>query len=337
MRILLTSILCQSGLMTHVNDLARYLTREGVFVAIAFKKVNFLDCDAKQRILATLGEIPFLLYDRANELQEFVKESGCTLIHAHSHATFGEATEVSLSLDIPLVVTLHSVFPWHRRYQATLQAARQIIAVGPAQASSARGFRKRIVVIQNGIDTEFFLPKEVPERKSDQVNILWYGRVDGRLTRGLMALDRLVPFLPSTIKVSGLGAAHPKPKNIALLPWTDNPLPYLQQSQITFAHGRSLREAMSSGSIGMLLGHGYGGMVTDRRLKEEKLVLDAFPEYRLSRPRVSTLLANILQLAGHPNIEGLQKEARTLALKHFDIRNMGERVRQIYRDVLAAR
>lgn len=334
MRIVLTSILCQSGLMTHVHGLARHLATQGEYVAIAFKRTNYLDSSAQQGILTTLGEVPYLIYDTAAELRTFLLESGCTLVHAHSHATFDDATQVSLALDIPLVVTLHSVFPWHRRFRLTLQTARKIIAVGPAQARSARAFRARMVIIQNGIDTDFFRPNEELADKSDTVNVLWYGRVDGRLSRGLKVLDRLVPMLPSTINVTGLGIAHPPPRSFPMLPWTDNPLPHLQKSHITFAHGRSLREAMSCGSIGMLLGYGYGGRVTEARLKGG-LVLDAFPEYRLPRPRVHHLLHDILEIADHSNLAGLRKEARTIALENFDIKDMVDAVQAVYCDALA--
>lgn len=101
MRVLLTSILCRSGLMTHVNDLARYLAGRGIFAAIAFKRVNYLSDEGKQSILARLGEIPRLIYDSTEELERFIAEIKCTLIHAHSHATFQSAAEASVRMGIP--------------------------------------------------------------------------------------------------------------------------------------------------------------------------------------------------------------------------------------------
>ena len=88
MRVLLTSILCRSGLMTHVNDLARYLAGRGIFAAIAFKRVNYLSDEGKQSILARLGEIPRLIYDSTEELERFIAEIKCTLIRAHSPRLF---------------------------------------------------------------------------------------------------------------------------------------------------------------------------------------------------------------------------------------------------------
>lgn len=320
--------------MTHVHDLARYLTKQGDFVVLAFRRVNFLQESDQEVLLEALGDIPYVLYDTEAELRRLVLEHGCTLIHAHSHATFDDATEVALSLDIPLIVTLHSVFPWTRRYRTTLQAARRIIAVGQAQARSARSFSRRIVVIQNGVDTNYFRPRACAEPKNKVIHVLWYGRVDGRLARGLRVLDQIAPLLPPTIKIRALGISHPKPQRIPLLPWTNHPLPYLQESHITLAHGRSLREAMSSGSVGLLLGHGYGGRVTEERLTESGLVLDAFPEYSLPRPRACRLLREIVQLAEDPKLEGLRQEAREIALRHFDLKQMGDLIRALYCQVL---
>ncbi|MGI6652124.1 MAG: glycosyltransferase family 4 protein [Limnochordia bacterium] len=330
MRVLLTSILCRSGLMTHVNDLARYLAGRGIFAAIAFKRVNYLSDEGKQSILARLGEIPRLIYDSTEELERFIAEIKCTLIHAHSHATFQSAAEASVRMGIPLVVTLHSVYPWHRRFRAVLALANRIIAVGPAQAREARGFLGKTEVIQNGIDTQYFVPGQGGEPGSGQINVLWYGRVDGKLARGLGVLDQIAPLLPEDIKLVALGSARPQPKNIPLLPWTDDPRPFLQQSQITFGHSRSLREAMASGSIGILLGHGYGGMVTEERLIKENLVLDAFPEYRLAKPRPAVILQDLLTLAQRPDLAELRQGVRAVAEKYFALEEMGEKVVEAY-------
>lgn len=333
MRILITSILCQTGLMTHVQDLVNYLDSQGHFVAIAFQKVNYLNEVAEDRIFQNLGTIPYLVYDTQEELKRFFLQQNCHLIHAHSHATFEAATEISRCLEPPLVVTLHSVFPWKRIFKSTLQLAATIIAVGPAQARSARGFNHKIEIIQNGIDTKLFVPSKQLDASSKKFNVLWYGRVDGRLARGLRILDQMAPLLPSNIKITALGTADFQPVNIPAIPWVENPIPFLQQSQITFAHSRSLREAMSCGSIGMLIGYGYGGMVTEQRL-HNNLILDAFPEYPLPKPQPTAILNDLLQIVNSGDVENLRLSARMIAEKHFAIEDMGKQVLAIYRKVL---
>lgn len=332
----MTSILCHTGLMTHVQDLVDYLQSQDIFVAVAFKRLYYLDEQSEMRLLERLGTTPYLLYDTEEELKDFVLENKCNLIHAHSHATFESATEVSLQLQIPLIVTLHSVFPWHRFYQKTLQTATDIIAVGPAQASSARNFGHKIKIVANGIDTTTFVPSWESGAEGGVINVLWYGRVDGPLSRGLFALDGVVPQLPANIRLTALGSADFVPKHIPLLPWTDNPLPYLQQAQITFGHSRALREAMAAGSIGILLAHGYGGMVTEDWLQAGK-PMDAFREYRLPKPQTRKLLRDLLELVKRKDLIQLRHEARRLAEKYFDLAEMGRKTLEIYAQNLANR
>ena len=57
MRVLLTTILCHSGLMTHVRDLVRYLEGQGVEVAVAYKKGEFLSEGRRTTVVVTLVNI----------------------------------------------------------------------------------------------------------------------------------------------------------------------------------------------------------------------------------------------------------------------------------------
>ena len=329
MRVLLTSILCHTGMATHVQDLVNYLQQKGVFVAVAFKRVNFLAEQAERQLLSKLGGAPYLLYDTTDELLGFVVENKCGLIHGHSYATFETATKVSQELQTPLVVTLHSVFPWERFFHETLLTASGIIAVGPAQASSAKNFASKMVIIPNGIDTKAFVPSFETDSEDGAFRVLWYGRVDGRLSKGLHTLDGMAPLLPKQIKITALGSADFAPRNIPMLPWSDDPLPFLQQAHITFGHSRSLREAMAAGSVGMLLGYGYGGMITREWLQAGRAV-DAFREYRLPRPQTRRILHDIMELVNGGKLAEFRQEARRLAEQYFDIEDMGRRTLNFY-------
>ena len=74
-------------------------------------------------------------------------------------------------------------------------------------------------------------------------------------------------------------------------------------------------------------------MVTEQRLVEDDLVLDAFPAYRLKRPRVRELLHDILTIT-QLDLEKLRLEARFLAERHFDLEDMGAKIGKMYRMVL---
>lgn len=339
MKVLITSILCQSGLMTHVHDLIDYLDSQGVEVVIGYKKVDFMDGAAAQKQLSTLEGTPYCVYDSDSQLKQFARAQAVDLIHAHSYVTFTAATNISVSLDIPLVITLHSVYPWQLFYQKSLNQASQIIAVGAAQARSAVMYQDKIKIIENGIDTEKFILADINNNaanKTRTINVLWYGRVDGKLSRGIKILDRLASELPSNIKLEALGPTDYQPRNIKYYPWTDDPVPFLQKSQITLGHGRSLREAMACGCVGLLLGYGYGGLVTENHV-QQGLPLDAFPQYGFPRPRVQHILDDIIQLAKRDNLSELQNQARDIATKYFAIERMGRKVLTVYKRIIARR
>lgn len=334
MKILFTSILCQAGLMTHVRDLAGYLERQGVGVALAFQEPGFVAGEAKEELLAQLSPAqPCLLYQTREELREFALSQHCELIHAHSHATFKNAAAVGQELGIPLVVTLHSIYRWERRFKRELAAAERIIAVGPGQAQGVPSFRHKVELIPNGIDLKTFIPAE-EEDNSGKIRVLWYGRVHGSCSRGLRVLDQLAPELPPSLELSALGSADFIPRNIPLLPWTTNPVPHLQRAHLTFAQSRALREAMACGSVGILLGAGYGGRVTEKFLVEHDFTVDAFYRYHLPKPRYQILLSDLVALAEHPRLDALRREARSLAEQYFDLETMGRKTLAVYSSVL---
>jgi glycosyltransferase involved in cell wall biosynthesis len=328
MRVLMTSILCQSGLMTHVLDLIKYCQQNSVAVSAAFLKTDFASPEQAHAIKQRLGDTDIWEYEDDAELMQIAEAARCDLIHAHSYLTFNAARSASERLEIPLVVTLHSVYLWAPFYWSVLAGANRIIAVGPAQARFVGPWKDKTVIIPNGIDTTVFTPGD--ELADNPITVLWYGRVDGRLNRGLVALDQLAPGLPQHIRIAGLGQADVSVQNMPFTGWTDDPIKQLQASHITFAHGRSLREAMACGSVGMLVGHGYGGRVTRERLLNPNYAVDALPQYHLPRPRPEVLLRDILEIAESGELPTLRREAREIAQEFFSLELMGRRTLAVY-------
>lgn len=328
MKVLMTSILCRSGLMTHVHDLIQFCRRNSVMAAAAFQKTDFVTREQAEALKQHLGDIPIWEYERESELADIAAQAECDLIHAHSYLTFNAARAAAEQTGVPLILTLHSVYPWAAFFWDALSRAERIIAVGPAQARYTGPWRRKTVIIPNGVDITRFCPKQ--GRAGKEIKLLWYGRVNGRLSRGLAALDELAPQLPAFIKIEGLGEADIKLKNIVLKEWTEDPVSTLQESHITFAHGRSLREAMACGSAGMLIGHGYGGTITRQRLAQLNYVVDAFPQYHLPRPRPEEILRDILELIESGSLEAIRAEARHIAEEHFSLELMGRRTLEVY-------
>jgi glycosyltransferase involved in cell wall biosynthesis len=323
--------------MTHVADLIRYCLRNAIEVSAAFLKTEFVSETQAEALKRRLGGINIWDYQQDEELSEIAEAARCDLIHAHSFLTFKAALAASQRLQIPLVVTLHSVYLWAAFYWDVLAKAERIIAVGPAQARYLGPWAEKAVIIPNGIDTAVFRPgpESFGSNPGREIRVLWYGRVNGRLGRGLQVLDAAAPNLPSHICLAALGEADVQIKNITLQGWVDDPVPALQESHITFAHGRSLREAMACGSVGMLIGHGYGGMVTRAKLAELNYAVDAFPQYRLPRPNPADLVRDILQIANSGKLLALRKESRQIAEENFSLELMGSRTVEVYAAALA--
>jgi glycosyltransferase involved in cell wall biosynthesis len=338
-RILLTSILCKSGLMTHVLDLVRALGTRHVEVGLAFRTKNLKERLDYQEWLAGLGESPVFYYTTTDDLALLYRRYQPQLIHAHSPNCFHCSASVSMRYGLPLIITLHSTFPVEKWCPLTALVARWIIAVGPAQARVVPSFQNKTVIIPNGIDLERFRPKKHLFRR--RLRLCWFGRVHGEMAAGVEGLNRalaLVRAQGARLDAHFLGSAPQIPKDQFIdLGWLDDPVPSLQRSQIAFGHGRALREAMACGNIGFLVGAGYGGQVTGELLHSFQH-LDAFPEYRLPKASPELLAADILELLDNPqSMAGFQKEARQIALEHFGLRAMVDATLNLYEQALYGR
>ncbi len=332
MKVLMTSILCHSGLMTHVQDLLMYCKESSIQVGAAFLETEYVTPAEADELKQGLTGIEVWEYETEEELLEIVNEGDWDIIHAHSFLTFKAAAKAAAEAQIPLIVTLHSVFVWGAVYWDVLAEASSIIAVGPAQARYLGPWKRKTTVIPNGIDLSVFKPGDEPS--DGQISVLWYGRVDGRMSRGLKILDAMAPKLPAEITLRAVGQADVELKNIPITGWVKDPVEELQRSHITFAHGRSLREAMACGSIGMMLGHGYGGRVTRELLEELNYATDAFPQYHLPRPTPDALLHDILEITTSGQIEVLRRQARQIAEEFFGVKSMGRKTLSVYQEAL---
>lgn len=95
MRILLTSILCKSGLATHVWDLATQLTMKGIQVTIGLKINHLININKWNAWLVRLQDIPAYYYTNNQELSPLVKNIKPHIIHAHSTASFPSSLYVA--------------------------------------------------------------------------------------------------------------------------------------------------------------------------------------------------------------------------------------------------
>lgn len=334
MHILLTTIICRSGLLTHVWDLANGLSKQGIKVTVAIKYSQELPKKLFPPLLRKIQGTPYFFYSTTPKLLRLCAAHKVELIHAHSPATMTSSLNVARTLSIPLVVTLHSVDDWEKKYGNVLQNSSRIIAVGPSQAECVKTYHSKTHLIPNGVDLNYFKPNTEQEAP-DSLKILWFGRTHGSMTRGVKALDRAIGLLkeedyPITAKMVGTAQGY-IPQNMEHLGWIDDPLPYLQWGQLAFGHGRALREAIACGNVGFLIGCGYGGLISAEWFNKERAFLDAFPEYNLPPAEPRQIARDIKEVsAGPPTLSDLQKEARKIAENTFDLVDMIDRTVKVY-------
>lgn len=348
MRVLITSIPVRSGVFTHTRDLAKALSQEGVEVTLGLL--------ASSRVLGKMGikkgDIPFFtrdfspcpvfVFETCEQLYFFCRRKQVQLIHAQSTLTFEYSLKVSEKRGIPLVVTLHSVANWQALYPAVLQHAGAIIAVGPETAKSAgTALNAKVHTILNGVDTERYRPAENGPRAFPPLKIAWFGRTDGPAASGLGELDLAVGALKKKnmpIKACVIGhAAGTTAKNMSLLGWIRDPVTHLQNTTVVFGRGRALREAMSCGCIGFLLGEGYGGMVRGNWFNDEKkpALLSASPQHGYPPATSAAIFRDLENLCQqHKTIAALSREARQTALHHFGSEIMAKKTMAVYESLV---
>ncbi|NLM46865.1 MAG: glycosyltransferase family 4 protein [Firmicutes bacterium] len=351
MHVLLTTYLVRSGVLTHVWDLVQQLPMHGIDVTVAIlqqadKGSASEPGSGREKFSNLLGPISrgsYCFYRTADDLAAICRENKIELLHAHSRLVYPASQVAAKRLGIPLVLTLHGVFPWQKFYPSSLLQAQAIIAVGPAQAAGTEQVSEKVVIIPNGVDTQYFCPQpSAPWRQGEELHIIWFGRTNGASSRGVAVLDRAIYLLRSRglkIKATLIGrAADVCVHEFATLDWVSDPLPYLQSGHLAFGHGRSLREAMSCGNVGFLLGHGYGGQVEASWFTgDNSRPVSAIPEYNLPKPDAEVIAADIARFYYNEKLlEMARIEARRLALLYFDVQEMIRKTIAVYENCLAA-
>jgi glycosyltransferase involved in cell wall biosynthesis len=336
MRVLFVSSPVRGGVMTHLYDLAGQLPVFGIQTYLAFPKGQADEAQVKDLSALYLPEGKCLFYKNPKELITFAVKNQITILHVHSRLVLPDTVTVAQRLQIPLVFTIHGVFPWALYHASELRKATRLIAVGPAQADSAREFRDKVVTILNGVNITRFRPDPNQESKKNPLRILWYGRTRGHASRGAKAVDEAVAILRSRGKhieagLIGVAAGVATP-NLSRVGWLADPRPLLSRAHITFGHGRSIREAMACGSAGFLLAYGYGGRICKEWfLGENRPVLSAAREYILPEPNPDVISGVLEDLDDDRSLlSNYRKEARAISEQFFDVHEMTRKTKQVY-------
>lgn len=346
MRILLLSIIAKCGVFTHVRELVLYMKKLGVEPVLglihndkARSKFRLTEADINAMI-TSLNGLSYFLYDSEENLSEQISGLQIDLVHAHSPLVFAAALNVSQKLDIPLVITLHSTLNWCKLYPIVMKEAACIIAIGPEVAKSIGNvYKDKVQIIFNGIDIDYYKPGH-PNLSPGPLHIMWVGRTNGAAAKGAMYLARAICILkqngiPIEAKVVGY-AVGASTEGMEACGWVHDLLPYLHWSDIVFARGRALREAMACGNVGFMIGQGYGGLVAPKWfLNNKPPQLSGSLKHGCSKLRVSKIYKDILYFHKHRyQLDRARKTARKIAEENFDIRKMAAQTYSVYQKAI---
>jgi glycosyltransferase involved in cell wall biosynthesis len=345
MKVIITTIMVRSGVLTHVCDLANHLHAFGVQVGVAVIKSDkalrsFRLTEQEMFFLSAKfkSEVPVFFYADTKDLLDLCYSFGAQLLHAQSPLTFATSRAVARNLSIPLVVTLHGVLNWTKLYRETLSCAAGIIAVGPEAARFVGNeYTHKLTVIVNGVDLERFCPAQPDAVVDGPLRLMWFGRTNVPTSNGVTFLDRAVGELITqglSVEAGLLGyATKAETYYLKKYGWSDNPLPYLQQTQLVFGRGRALREAMACGCAGFLLGEGYGGLVSPDWFEDGRFTpLSASVKHGFRLPDEKVITSDILPLYHDRELlYRLRLEARSTAVRFFGVQRMVEATVSVYR------
>ncbi|AOY77502.1 glycosyltransferase family 4 protein [Clostridium formicaceticum] len=346
MEILFLSIIAKCGVFTHVRELALCMQKHGVQVTVGFihnsKTIRMFKSTKEdlQNMEESLNGINHFFYESDEHLLQQISCKHIDLIHAHSPLVFPTTVQVSKKLNIPFIVTLHSVLDWNKLYPNTIAQAEYIIAVGPeAGKSVGKDFQEKLYTIFNGIDVDYYKPCS-NKTVGGPLRIIWMGRTSGAAASGVSYLTKAIHILqqrgiPIEAKIIGY-AVGADTSRLNVCGWVHDPLPYLQWSHIVFGRGRALREAMACGNVGFLIAQGYGGMVQESWFeKGRQPQLSGSLKHGYSELSISTIANDILYFHKHRNqLTRARSLARKIAEENFDIKKMVEQTYSVYQKAL---
>lgn len=191
----------------------------------------------------------------------------------------------------------------------------------------------------NSVDTKRFVPSN-NDTVDNHLHVLWIGRTSGAAAKGARALSNAIKIIkkkkiPIEAKFIGY-ATGISARSTEAYGWVHDPVPYLQWSHVVFGRGRALREAMSCGNVGFLIGEGYGGIVKPDWFKDGKQpLLSASLKHGYSKLDISTIVNDLLYFHYHRSaLKKARKTAREICVKNFNIDIMVEKTYSVYKKAI---
>lgn len=324
MHVLLVNILFQGGQTTHTIELAVGLKRKGVKVSFMLIGEKAYPRLAKEfrKIMAENG-IPVFTRSDAKTLLPNVD-----IVHAHSSWTYALAVRWKEIYGVPVVFTIHGL---GIRADQRLKKANALIAVGRRTKEGLPDeLQEKTVLITNGVDLEKYKPP--PDKApSKPLIVLYAGRLTEKKVPGLEALAAAVQKAGLLLLVAS-DREVPLGRNAVFVGWQEELLPIMQQVDVLFACGRTIREGMALGLACGVLGENYYGLITTAEVSPENLDLSGITGDVPSR---DAILKDLLLLKKPKFFKKCRSVARSLVERFYSLDQMVERTLEVYSKVLA--
>ncbi|PZN06362.1 MAG: hypothetical protein DIU69_13370 [Bacillota bacterium] len=337
MRILmLTATFFTSGQTVHVINLVRGLRRRGHEVDLMITHPGTMEPTTHPyaRELQQLG-VRVQVIPRYAVVADRVPlpRQKYDLVHAQSSWSFEHARRIASRLGIPLVITCHGLGLEQQPYRPALAAAASLICVGPRIAQSLPSFRKKAVVIGNGVDLELFRPG-VRER---ELTILYAGRVDRWKRAGVLALCQAVEQMPKDVRFWVASNRRLPSQRAQHLGWVTDVHRYMARAHVVVGTGRAIREGLAAGAACLVLGREYHGPVTPEYVGKTR-----FPDFsglggHQGEPTPAALYRDLMQLYRDRSwLQELMAFGRRYATLHLGLDAMVAATIDVYRDAIAS-
>ncbi len=328
MKIVFLSDFFLSGQTTHVLELAKQLSRMDQKVHISFGQIHSRLFFTHYVPLLKSWGISFSQGNGIARALYYFNPAKPDILHCHSSTLFNKARRLASQLRIPYVLTCHGLGFSHPKYIKDLQGARCVIAVGPRVAEEILPITSQVVIIPNGIDTTHFVPPSSTNKpRRDILNV---GRMDNRRFRSLSRLSQTLND-EFDLSLSVIADWDPQIRNTRFVPWQVDVVPYLQESGIVAASGRTAREALSCGNAVLLMQKTYDGLISPSLVTKGDFDFSG----NLGRYPFGRLKSDLERLLSSPTrLKRVQTWSRSYAVENLDSAVMAKQTLDVYHEIL---
>ncbi len=255
MKILILTRFYLNGQTSHVFSLCQELVRQKHEPYLAIEGL----AHPEYALWLRKNKIPFTTRTEFKSLSRTIASQNFTLIHTHSAHTLKTALDLGQHYNIPVIATCH-----YLDFQPIelLAKATKIITISKEMYDFFDHLKNKTVIIENGIDTRNYKPKPKKLYKSTPrpPKALIATRMTGIKEPGYINLVKILQKYNWSIK--SVGNWRPFQLDIEHSSWQLDLSNIIPQADLVIGVGRTIRKAMASGSVAMVLGNYFDGIVT---------------------------------------------------------------------------